>query len=116
MRRQNPSIISMKTIRLYFLFLGAYCLQNLVVLALSTPIGRDINFPKNYDPQKAEAIRSVIRDQRFKFVGGIVSYWEPDFGTRLSFDGDAKSFNDFCGALRELHGLSMRLTLYYGHD
>jgi hypothetical protein len=49
------------------------------MFALSIEIGRDINFPKGYDPKKADAIRKVIQDERFKFVGGIVSYWEPDF-------------------------------------
>lgn len=84
--------------------------------ALSTPIGRDINFPKNYDPQKATAIRKVIRDERFKFVDGIVSYWEPDFGTRLSFEGDAASLNDFLAALRNLHGIGLRVILYRGRN
>ena len=63
--------------------------------ALSTPIGRDIEFPKDYDPQKAQAIRKVIQDEQFKFVEGIVSHWPPDFGTRLSFEGDARSLNCF---------------------
>lgn len=84
--------------------------------ALSTDIGRDIHFPKNYDPARAEAIRSVIREERFKFVGGIVSYWEPDYGTRLSFTGDAASLNDFCAALRKLPGFGMRVILYRGRN
>ena len=33
--------------------------------ALSRAIDRDIHFPKNYDPVRAGAIRSVIRDERF---------------------------------------------------
>jgi hypothetical protein len=104
--RRNPVPI------LAGLFLGSA----LTALALSTPIGRDINFPKNYDPKKAAAIRKVIQDERFKFVGGIVSYWEPDFGTRLSFDGDAKSLNEFIAALRELPGIGLRVVLYHGRD
>jgi hypothetical protein len=84
--------------------------------ALSTEIGRDINFPKGYDPKKAEAIRSVIRDERFKFVGGIVSYWEPDFGTRLSFEGEAQSLNDFFASLRGLRGIGLRVILYRGRN
>ncbi len=84
--------------------------------ALSAPIDRDINFPKDYDPARAEAIRAVIRDQRFQFVGGVVSYWEPDFGTRLSFNGDAASLNDFVVALRKLAGISLRVILYAGRN
>jgi hypothetical protein len=84
--------------------------------ALSTPIGRDIYFPKDYDPQKAKAIRAVIQDERFDFVGGLVSHWEPDYGTRLSFKGDAKSLNDFFAALRTLPGIGLRVVLYRGRD
>ena len=84
--------------------------------ALSTSIDRDIDFPKDYNPTRAEAIRSVIRDERFKFVGGIVSHWEPDFGTRLSFTGDAASLNDFFAALRKLPGIGLRIILYRGRN
>lgn len=85
-------------------------------LALSRSIGRDIEFPKDYDQQKAEAIRKVIRDERFHFVDGVVSYWPPDWGTRLSFDGDAASFNEFVTKLRELRGIGLRLILYKGRS
>jgi len=94
----------------------AFVLQSAPLFALSIPIGRDINFPKGYNPGKAEEIRAVIRDERFKFVGGLVSYWEPDFGTRLSFDGDAKSLNDFFTALRGLRGVALRVILYRGRN
>ena len=98
------------------IFLAGLLFQISPAFALSTNIGRDINFPKNYDPKKAEAIRAVIRDERFEFVGGIVSYWQPDFGTRLSFEGDTASLNDFFSALRALHGISLRLVLYHGRN
>ncbi len=91
-------------------------LQTIGAFALSTPIGRDINFPKDYDPKKAEAIRAVIQDERFKFVHGLVSHWPPDFGTRLSFAGDAASLNEFLAALRRLPGMGLRIILYHGRD
>jgi hypothetical protein len=75
---------------LLFAFTSLLALQS-PALALSTPIERDIDFPKDYDSARAEAIRAVIRDPRFAFAGGIVSHWPPDFGTRLSFNGDATS-------------------------
>lgn len=84
--------------------------------ALSTEIGRDIDFPKDYDPSKAQAIRKVIQDERFQFVDGLVSYWPPDFGTRLSFAGDAESLNEFFSALRGLRGIGLRVVLYRGRD
>jgi len=106
----------MKRPTLSLLLVAIFFLNSIAVFALSTSIGRDINFPKDYDPQKAKAIRAVIQDERFKFVGGIVSYWDPDYGTRLSFEGDAKSLNDFFTALRGLRGISLRVILYRGRN
>jgi hypothetical protein len=106
----------MKVSRLVPLILVSVLLQTTVVFALSVPIGRDINSPKGYDPAKAKSIRSVIQDERFEFVDGIVSYWPPDYGTRLSFRGDAKSLNDFLAALRELPGIGLRVILYHGRN
>jgi hypothetical protein len=100
---------------LVFAFATFLALQS-AVLALSTPIGRDIDFPKDYDPARAEAIRAVIGDQRFAFVGGIVSHWPPDFGTRLSFTGDAALLNAFFTALRKLPGIGLRVILYQGRN
>jgi hypothetical protein len=106
----------MKATRITPFLIAALGLQTISVFALSTPIGRDINFPQDYDPQKAQAIRTVIQDERFKFVDGIVSHWPPDFGTRLSFEGDAKSLNDFLTALRDLPGIGLRVILYHGRN
>ena len=88
----------------------------LVASALSRSIDRDIEFPKGYDEKKAEAIRKVIRNENYEFVDGIVSYWPPDWGTRLSFKGDAAKLNSFMSELRELKGISMRLILYRGRN
>jgi len=106
----------MKTKPISLLIVPFALLAAISVVALSTPIGRDINFPKDYDLEKAKAILKVIQDERFKFVEGIVSHWSPDFGTRLSFEGDAKSLNDFFAALRKLPGISLRVVLYRGRD
>ena len=114
-KRINMCLQLMKNFATLTLLAG--CLfKSAVVFALSTPIGRDINFPNDYDPQKARAIRAVIQDTRFKFTGGIVSYWEPDFGTRLSFEGGAESLNDFLAALRRLPGIGLRVILYRGRN
>jgi hypothetical protein len=84
--------------------------------ALSREIGRDIEFPKNYDAGKAAAIRKVIQDKRFNFVSGVVSYWPPDWGTHLSFQGEAANLNEFLSELRKLQGISLRVILYRGRD
>jgi hypothetical protein len=88
----------------------------ITVYGLSRSIGRDIEFPKGYDTKKAEAIRKVIQNEKFKFVDGTVSYWPPDWGTRLSFEGDAGSLNEFFSELRKLEGISLRLILYRGRN
>ncbi|HKS37854.1 MAG TPA: hypothetical protein VJW76_11730 [Verrucomicrobiae bacterium] len=88
----------------------------LAAYALSRSIGRDIEFPKDYDPQKAEAIRKVVQNEKFKFVDGTVSYWPPDWGTRLSFEGDAASLTEFLAGLREIEGIGLRLILYRGRS
>ena len=88
----------------------------LVASALSRSIERDIEFPKGYEEKKAEAIRKVIRNENYEFAGGIVSYWPPDWGTRLSFKGDAEKLNSFLSELRELKGIGMRLILYRGRN
>jgi hypothetical protein len=103
----------MKTILL--LAFGLW-LQSGPALALSIAIGRDIQFPDHYDPAKQAAIRQVIQDGRFKFVSGNVSHWPPDWATRLSFSGDADSLNAFLRALRDIHGIGLKVILYHGHD
>ena len=84
--------------------------------ALSRSIGRDIEFPKDYDPVKSEAIRKVLRNERCQFVGGNVSYWPPDWSTRLSFEGGAASLNAFLAELEGLPGIGVRLILYRGRN
>lgn len=106
----------MKAARIVPTAIAALLLSVMGVFALSTPIGRDINFPKDYDPKKAKAIRAVIQDERFKFVDGIVSHWPPDFGTRLSFEGNADSLNKFLKALRDLPEIGLRIILYHGRN
>ena len=84
--------------------------------ALSRRIGRDIEFAKGYDEQKAESLRKFVKNERFKFVDGHVSYWPPEIATRLSFEGETKDLNEFFAELRKLSGLTMRLVLYQGRS
>ena len=98
------------------MILSALVATPLAASALSRSIDRDIEFPKGYDEKKAEAIRKVIRNENYDFVDGIVSYWPPDWGTRLSFNGDAAKLNSFMSEVRELKGIGMRLVLYRGRN
>lgn len=84
--------------------------------ALSAPIGRDIEFAKGFDPQKAEVLRKFVQDERFKFLDGLVSYWPPEIATRLSFEGDTASLNEFLAEIRKLPGFALRLVLYEGRS
>ena len=106
----------MKFQRKWMVIILSLALLPCAAYALSRSIDRDIEFPKGYDAMKAEAIRKVIRDERFEFVGGHVSYWPPDWGTRLSYEGDAASLNLFLAELCKLSGISLRLILYQGRD
>jgi hypothetical protein len=85
-------------------------------MALSRPIGRDVHFPGGYDPATAAAIRNLVRDEQFHFVHGTVSHWSPDFGTRLSFTGEAALLNAFLRALRDIPEMGLRVLLYQGRD
>ena len=104
----------MKTIRL-LLVIGSLALP-LTALALSRSIHRDIEFPKDYDAADAAAIRHVIQDEQFKFAGGTVSYWPPDWGTQLCFEGDAESLNMFMTKVRSIKGIGLQVILYRGRD
>jgi hypothetical protein len=106
----------MKSMNLALAVLGGLLLSGPLVFGLSREIGRDIEFPKGYDAQKAKAILEVVQNERFAFTDGIVSYWPPDWGTRLSFTGDAESLNEFFGALRRVRGVGLRVILYHGRD
>ncbi len=70
----------------------------------------EIFFPKGYDTNRAERVHSVLRTERFKYLGGLVSYWEPEWSTTLVCDGDAKSLAGFLAALNDVEGLTVRLT------
>src|ERR1044071_7190400 len=109
------SIVSTRPIIATAILMGLF-LSAPVAFGLSREIGRDIEFPKGYDQVKAKAILAVVQDKRFEFSGGIVSYWPPDSGTRLSFTGDAESLNEFFAALRNVRGIGLRVILYHGRD
>jgi len=69
----------------------------------------EIFFPKGYDSNRAEQVRSVLRSDRFQYLGGLTSYWEPEFSTTLVYDGNAQSLTAFLAALNEVKGISVRL-------
>jgi hypothetical protein len=69
-----------------------------------------IYFPKGYDTNRAAQVEAVLRSDQFKYLGGLVSYWEPEWSTTLVYDGDAKSLSAFLAALNKVREISVRLT------
>jgi len=78
-------------------------------LSMSLPQPQ-IYFPKGYDTNRAEQIEAVLRSSQFKYLGGLVSYWEPEYSTTLVYDGDAQGLSKFLAALNTVHGITVRLT------
>lgn len=82
--------------------------------ALSRTAGREIEFPKGFDPACAKALTAVVQNTQFQFVSGVVSYWPPDIATRLSYVGSTSVLNEFINAVRSVPGLETRVVLYEG--
>jgi hypothetical protein len=80
-----------------------------VGLSLNLP-QPEIYFPKDYSTNRAAQIESVLRSDKFKYLGGLVSYWEPEFSTTLVYEGDRQALSSFLGALNGLSGITVRLT------
>ena len=59
----------------------------------------EIYFPQGYDTNRAEQVHSVLRSGKFKYLGGLVSYWEPEWSTILVYDGDGQALTAFLAAL-----------------
>jgi hypothetical protein len=70
----------------------------------------EIYFPKGYDTNRAERVHSALRAEKFKYLGGLVSYWEPEWSTSLVYDGGAQSLTAFLAALNEIKAITVRLT------
>lgn len=83
----------------------------LPALALSRSLPEpEIFFPKDYDTNRAEQVHSVLRSEKLKYLGGLVSYWEPEWSTTLVYDGDGQALTAFLAALNGVSGITVRLT------
>jgi hypothetical protein len=95
----------------FFLVLATAIAFTHSVSALSRSLPQpEIFFPKGYDTNRAEQLLSVLRSDQFKYLGGMTSYWEPEWSTTLVYDGDSKTLTAFIAALNEIKGLAVRLT------
>jgi hypothetical protein len=75
--------------------------------SLSQP---EIFFPKGYDTNRAAQVHSVLRSDKLKYLGGLVSYWEPEWSTTLVYDGDGQALAGFLADLNGVPGITVRLT------
>jgi len=55
-------------------------------------------------------MRSGLRSDKFKYLGGLTSYWEPKWSTTLVYEGDGQALTTFLVALNAAKGMSVRLT------
>ena len=83
------------------------CRASALSLELPTP---SIYFPKGYDTNRAERILAVLRSGKFKYLGGLTSYWPPAWSTTLVYEGDATALNAFVAALNKVSGVTVRIT------
>ncbi len=74
---------------------------------LSSP---KIHFPAKYDEERARKVETVLKSKALKFLGGLVSYWEPEWSTTLVYDGDAESLNGLLAELHQVPGLAVQVT------
>ncbi|MDB6029136.1 MAG: hypothetical protein JWM68_5359 [Verrucomicrobiales bacterium] len=70
----------------------------------------EIFFPKGYDTNRTEQVHSILRSDKFKYLGGLTSYWEPEWSTTLVYEGDAPTLTAFLTDLNEIKGMNVRLT------
>ena len=78
-------------------------------LSLSLPQPQ-IFFPQGYNTNRANQVLSVLRSDKFKYLGGLTSYWEPKWSTTLVYEGDGLALTTFLSALNAVKGMSLRLT------
>ena len=70
----------------------------------------EIFFPKGYDTNRIEQIHTALRSDKFRFLDGLTSYWEPEWRTTLVYDGDAQTLATFLAALNDIKGVTVRVT------
>lgn len=69
-----------------------------------------IFFPLSYDQAKADAIQKALRNEKYRFIDGLISYWEPRWSTTLSFGGDTRSLNELLQNLIHLKLVEIKVT------
>ena len=90
---------------------GWLAISSIPVMALSEELSSPkIHFPPKYDEERAKKVDAAIHSDGPKFLGGLVSYWEPKWSTTLVYDGDAEALNGLLAKLHEVPGLAVQVT------
>ena len=94
-----------------FAVLAFLALASISAFALSEALHQpSILFPKGYDTNRSEQVLSVLRSNKFHFLGGLVSYWSPEWSTTLVYEGDGKSLTEFLQTLARVKGIHVAIT------
>lgn len=80
-----------------------------VALSVSLP-APDIFFAKHGDTNRQAQVLSVLRTEGLNYVGGLTSYWEPDFATTLVYDSAPKTLNQVLARLTAIPGFTVKVT------
>ncbi len=78
-------------------------------LSLSLPEPQ-IYFPKGYDTNRAQQVLAVLRSNNFKYLGGLTSYWPPEWSTTLVYGGDKQALTNLVESVSQIEGMRVRVT------
>jgi hypothetical protein len=102
----------MKKVLIGLFALAALALAGRPALALSLELKTPtIYWPQNVDKNRADQIQKILQNKKLPFLGGLTSYWAPDFSTTLVYGGDTKMLKEFVSELRKVPGLHVKITL-----
>ena len=101
------------TRRKWSLLLIAWMTSGGLALGLSRELlFPDVYFPKGYQEVRKEAVQGALRSGKLKYLGGLTSYWEPEWSTTLVYEGDSESLGSLLAALNGIDGVKVRVTYF----
>jgi len=104
------TLSTLALVLLLVLLTGAYA--NATVILLPSP---NIDFDTGVDQKLVEALRRVVGDKRFQFLGGgQYMGWGPEHdSTSLLYGGDTKALAEFLSRLNRAPGLQVTVRLVH---
>lgn len=71
----------------------------------------ELFFPKGHEATQAEALLKALKHPGQTFLGGLVSYWEPDWTTTLVYGGGNSELQSMIDALRAIPGITLKVSV-----